>query len=83
MKSRLAAIAFGAALLMLFTVFAVLTGGCVHTVKVEPIKVEPIYVTMDVYLKIDRELDNFFSFERTEGQSTGEKTENRAVPEGK
>jgi hypothetical protein len=74
MKRWLPAVAFGAVLL---------TGGCVHTVKVEPIKVEPIYVTMDIYLKIDQELENFFSFEKTPQQGTQEKTESKTAPEGK
>lgn len=38
-------------------------GGCSHTVKVEPIRIEPIYVTLDVRVKVDRELDRFFDFE--------------------
>ena len=38
-------------------------GGCTHTVKVEPIRIEPIYVTLDVRVKVDRELDSFFDFE--------------------
>jgi len=38
--------------------------GCTkHTVHVEPIKVEPIHITVDVNLRVDRELDNFFDFE--------------------
>jgi hypothetical protein len=38
--------------------------GCTkHTVQVEPIKVEPIHITVDVNLRVDRELDNFFDFE--------------------
>jgi hypothetical protein len=37
--------------------------GCTHKVKVDPIKVEPIYVTMDIRIKIDRDLQDFFSFE--------------------
>jgi hypothetical protein len=31
--------------------------------KVDPIKVEPIYATLDINLKIDRQLDDFFAFE--------------------
>ena len=38
--------------------------GCTqHRVKVEPIEVKPIHVTMDVNIKVDRELDRFFDFE--------------------
>lgn len=38
-------------------------GGCTHRVQLEPIQIEPIYITLDINLKIDRELDNFFDFE--------------------
>ena len=35
--------------------------GCTeHKVKVEPVKVEPIHITIDVNVKIDRALDDFF-----------------------
>lgn len=53
--SRAAALSLCAAMLT--------AGGCTHTVKVEPIRIEPIYVTLDVRLKVDRELDQFFDFE--------------------
>ena len=53
--------------------------GCV---KVEPIKVEPIHITMDINIKIDRQLDDFFDFEEEvaadeteEGDSEGETAE--------
>lgn len=36
---------------------------CTHTVKVEPIEVKPIHLTVDVNLKVDRALDDFFAFE--------------------
>lgn len=35
--------------------------GCTHTVKVEPIKVEPIDITLHIYLEADQKLDEFFS----------------------
>ncbi|MBC7835831.1 MAG: hypothetical protein H7Y88_12145 [Phycisphaerales bacterium] len=35
--------------------------GCTHTVKVEPIKVEPIDITLHIYLEADQKLDAFFS----------------------
>ena len=41
----------------------IMLGGCTHRVQLEPIKVEPIYITLDINLKIDRELDSFFDFE--------------------
>ena len=38
-----------------------------HDVKIEPIEVKPIHLTMDVNLKIQRELDDFFDFENKPG----------------
>jgi hypothetical protein len=39
-------------------------GGCTqHRVEVAPIEVRPIHMTLDINIKIDRELDNFFDFE--------------------
>jgi hypothetical protein len=35
---------------------------CAH-VTVDPIEVKPIYITMDVNIKVDRQLDQFFAFE--------------------
>jgi len=35
--------------------------GCTHTVKVEPIRVEPIDITLHIYLEADKKLDSFFS----------------------
>jgi hypothetical protein len=34
-----------------------------HRVQVDPIEVKPIHLTVDVNIKIDRELDQFFAFE--------------------
>jgi hypothetical protein len=34
--------------------------GCRHTIAVEPIEVKPIHMTLDINLKVDRELDEFF-----------------------
>ena len=42
---------------------AFLLPACTHTVKVEPIEVKPIHMTVDINLKVDRALDNFFDFE--------------------
>lgn len=40
---------------------AILSGsGCVN---VKPIKVEPIHITMDVNIRVDKELEEFFEFE--------------------
>ena len=50
MKRRLA---FAAALSPL------LLGGCLN-IKTEPIEVKPIHITVDVNVKVDRALDDFF-----------------------
>ncbi|MDP1580442.1 MAG: hypothetical protein Q8M02_09195 [Candidatus Didemnitutus sp.] len=34
-------------------------GGCVH-VKTAPIEVKPIHITVDVNVKVERALENFF-----------------------
>lgn len=34
-----------------------------HKVKVEPVEVKPIHMTIDINVKVDRELDEFFDFE--------------------
>lgn len=56
--------------------------GCVsHNVKSEPIEIKPIHITMDINLKVQRELDDFFDFEeRTEPESRPQEASN---PEGK
>jgi len=38
---------------------ALATAGCVH-VKTDPIEVKPIHITVDVNVKVDRALDDFF-----------------------
>lgn len=42
---------------------ASVAAGCTHKIAVEPIEVKPIHLTLDVNLKVDRELDEFFDFE--------------------
>lgn len=32
-----------------------------HRVEVAPVEVKPIHITIDVNVKVDKELDNFFS----------------------
>jgi len=39
-----------------------LTGCTQHRVEVQPIKVEPIHLTIDVNVRVDRELDEFFDY---------------------
>jgi hypothetical protein len=38
--------------------------GCTPHVAIDPIKVEPIHIQMDVNLKVDHELDEFFSYQK-------------------
>lgn len=41
-------------------------GGCItHTVESAPIEIKPIHITMDINLRVQRELDDFFAFEKT------------------
>ena len=38
-----------------------LSAGCTqHKVEVAPVEVKPIHITIDVNVKVDRALDNFF-----------------------
>jgi hypothetical protein len=39
------------------------TAGCEtsHTIKVEPVEIKPIHITMDINIKVDREVDDFFN----------------------
>ena len=51
------------AVAMTTMVFVSTIAGCTHRIKVDPIKVEPIHVTVDINVKVDRELESFFDFE--------------------
>lgn len=45
--------------------FAALVCGCLsHHVETEPIEIKPIHITMDINLRVQRELDEFFDFEK-------------------
>lgn len=44
---------------LLFFAAPLVLGGCL-TVKTEPIEVKPIHITLDVNVKVDRALDDFF-----------------------
>lgn len=38
--------------------------GCIsHNVESAPIEIKPIHITMDINLRVQRELDEFFDFE--------------------
>jgi hypothetical protein len=57
-------------------VIAALAGGfllpaCTHTVKVEH-DVKPIHLTVDINLKVQRELEDFFDFEDKYEDSSSE-----------
>ncbi len=54
---------------------AALACGCQPTVVVQH-KVDPIYITIDINLKVDQELDEFFAFEEElEDEATDETEE--------
>ncbi len=59
-KSRIPSLAW-----MTIAVGAVIVlGSCTqHTVRVEPVEVKPIHVTMDINLRVQKELQQFFDFE--------------------
>lgn len=45
-------------------ILAVAAAGCFsHHIQTEPIEIKPIHVTVDVNVKVQRELDKFFDFE--------------------
>ncbi len=46
---------------------AALTGCFSHTVDVKPVEVKPVHITLDVNLKVDKELDNYFDSEKNTG----------------
>ena len=37
--------------------------GCTHRIDVQPIRVEPIYLTVDVNVRLDKQLEESFGFE--------------------
>jgi hypothetical protein len=44
-----------------FTWMVLLTFGCTrHEVQVAPVEVKPIHITIDVNVRVDRALDDFF-----------------------
>jgi hypothetical protein len=45
---------------------AVLACSCIeHRVQSAPIEIKPIHITMDINLRVQRELDEFFDFEKS------------------
>jgi Skp family chaperone for outer membrane proteins len=48
-------------LLVLSALFILTAAACTqHKVEVAPVEVKPIHITIDVNVKVDRALDNFF-----------------------
>jgi hypothetical protein len=55
--------------------------GCTrHRVEVAPIEVKPIHMTVDINIKVDRELDEFFAFEEEIAPPTGPAPTSRSTP---
>lgn len=60
----------------LLTASACLAGCFTHHVQMDPIEVKPIHVTVDVNVKVQRELDKFFDFDTpSSAPTTQRKTE--------
>jgi PBP1b-binding outer membrane lipoprotein LpoB len=47
--------------LVLLVVLALLLPGCTrHEVQIAPVEIKPIHITIDINIKVDRALDDFF-----------------------
>ena len=47
---------------LLAAIFFLAAHGCTqHKVEVAPVEIKPIHITIDVNVKVDKALDNFFS----------------------
>ena len=65
-------------ILILLGAFSILaTAGCTqHKVEVAPVEVKPIHITIDVNVKVDRALDDYFgdidaAEDKIEGRAAG------------
>ena len=64
-------------LILLGVVLVLITAGCTqHKVEVAPVEVKPIHIKIDVNVKVDRALDNYFgdidaAEEKIEGRTAG------------
>ena len=48
-------------LIILAAMLVITTAGCTqHKVEVAPVEVKPIHITIDVNVKVDRALDDYF-----------------------
>lgn len=56
---------------------ALLCAGCStqHRITVDPVEFKPIHLTMEVNVKIQRELDDFFDFEEKLAPGPGTATD--------
>ncbi|MGH7178729.1 MAG: hypothetical protein ACREJC_15230 [Tepidisphaeraceae bacterium] len=45
-------------------------------VSVDPVEVKPIHIVMDVNIRVDRELDQFFAFENAATRPTTQPAQN-------
>ena len=62
-------------ILVLMLVFLILQGCTQHKVEVAPVEVKPIHITIDVNIKVDRALEDFFGdIDETE-ESLGENSD--------
>ena len=61
----------------LFVAFVVFYAACTrHEVQVAPVEVKPIHITIDVNVKVDKELDDFFGdLDEAEQQMTDSPSE--------
>ena len=49
-----------------------LASGCIsHSVQSAPIEIKPIHITMDINLRVQKELDEFFDFEESAAPASG------------
>ena len=61
--------------IVLGVVLFLLSQGCTqHKVEVAPVEVKPIHITIDVNVKVDRALDDFFEDIDAEDEKVGDKT---------
>jgi hypothetical protein len=60
-------------LILLGALFILIAAGCTqHKVEVAPVEIKPIHITIDVNVKVDRALDDFFGdIDATEDQIEG------------
>ena len=60
--------------ILLGVVFFTLFQGCTqHKVELAPVEVKPIHITIDVNVKVDRALDDFFEDIDAEEEKVGDK----------